>query len=249
MSHDSTRRRRLGDHLVLLPDGSRLGDEHGRPVKVAPRPRLGTRKNEIARAGGAQREAGDAAGARRGRREAAVEAWRLWSVTTLLKAGLGVGEALVGCRSVTAQRAYDDLEVLAAYSLKGKRADAQVAHRGPLAERGKAMARGSEVHKIMEAYAYGREPEYDRRTGAVRAADIRPGRPPTHRGDGRGAAHNLQYGYAGTLDPEHRGVRCAVDAKTTDKDPNERERSPPPYPERRCSLWPTLEPRRAPRRP
>ena len=54
-----------------------------------------------------------------------MEARRLWSVTTLIKAGLGVGEALVGWSAkVTAQRAYDDLEVLAAYSLKGKRADA-----------------------------------------------------------------------------------------------------------------------------
>ena len=172
------------------------------------------------------------------------EAWRLWSVTTL-KAGLG-GRGPRGWAKVTAQRAYDDLEVLAAYSLKGKRADATKWLTEARWQNAKAMARGSEVHKIMEAYAYGREPEYDP-TGAVRAADIRPGRPPAHRGDGRGAAHNLQYGYAGTLDPSSR-VRCAVDAKTTDKDPNDWSGSPPPYPERR-QPWPTLEPRRAPRRP
>jgi hypothetical protein len=46
--------------------------------------------------------------------------------------------------------------------------------------------------------------------------------------------YNLRYGYAGTLDLilDIGGLRCIVDAKTTDKDPDDPEvRSLPPYAE------------------
>jgi hypothetical protein len=170
-------------------------------------------------------------------REAMAEARRLWSVTTLIKAGLGVGEALVGWSAkVTAQRAYDDLEVLAAYSLKGKRNDAiKWLTEARWQKSGQAMARGTEVHSFVEAYAYGRTPDipegfepYD-----VQIRRFLDDHQPTFE-MAEAPVYNLHYGYAGTLDLilSIQGVRCVVDAKTTDKDPNDPEvRSLPPYPE------------------
>ena len=173
--------------------------------------------------------------------EALIEARRLWSVTTLIRAGLGVGENIVGwAAKVTAQRAYDDLEVLAAYSLKGKRDDAVKWLTQARWERsGKALARGSDVHGIVEAYAYGREPEY---ATAELAAAYAPYEVQIRRfledhqpvfEAAEAPVYNLTYGYAGTMDLilVIDGVRCIVDAKTTDKDPSDPEvKSLPPYP-------------------
>ena len=176
-----------------------------------------------------------------------MEAWRLME-RDHAQGRARRGEALVGA-TATAQRAYDDLEVLAAYSLKGKRADATKWLTEARWQNGKAMARGSEVHKIMEAYAYGREPEYDRdRRCTCSRYPVLDDHQPI--GDGRGAAHNLQYGYAGTLDLR---APVACGAWWTRRPPTRTRTtwsgSPPPYPEVRASRGPTLEPRRAPRRP
>jgi len=169
--------------------------------------------------------------------QAMAEARRLWSVTTLIKAGLGAGEQLIDWASkVTAWRAYDDIEILTAYHNKGQRKDAIYWLKGARFEKRRvAMAEGSEVHKIIEAYAYGRKPEIDDVTAPydVQIRKFLEDHNPTFEA-AEAPVYNLRYGYAGTMDLilVIGGKRVIVDAKTTDKDPNDPEtRSMPPYAE------------------
>lgn len=165
------------------------------------------------------------------------EARRLWSVTTLIKAGLGSGEALIGwAAKVTAQRAYDKPNILQGYRDENDRAGAiKWLTEARWESSGKAMHRGTEVHKLVEAYAYGRPVEipegFEPWDEQIRRF-LSDHEPVFHMAEA--PVYNLQYGYAGTLDLilEIGGARVIVDAKTTDKDPNDPEvRSLPPYPE------------------
>jgi len=168
--------------------------------------------------------------------EAMTEARRLWGVTTLLDAGLKK-EALIGwAAKMTAFRAYDDFDMLSVYVKKEDRAGALKWLTGARFDKsGKAKARGTKVHKIIEAYAYGQQPDFDpefapydtqiRKFLADYAPVFQAAEAPVY---------NLTFGYAGTMDLilDIDGVRCIVDAKTTDKDPDDPEvRSLPPYPE------------------
>jgi hypothetical protein len=102
------------------------------------------------------------------------------------------------------------------------------------------MARGTDVHKIVEAYAYGKAPEYPNEETALayqpyelQILRFLEEHQPTFQA-AEAPVYNLRYGYAGTMDLilDVGGVRCIVDAKTTDKDPNDPEvRSLPPYAE------------------
>jgi hypothetical protein len=175
-------------------------------------------------------------------REALAEARRLWSVTTLIKTGLGNGDALMGwVGKVVAQRAYDKPNILQGFRDEDDRMGAiKWLQEARWEKSGKAMARGTDVHKIVEAYAYGKQPVYPSEevaeayspyeTQVLRFLDEHQ---PTFLA-AEAPVYNLRYSYAGTMDLilELDGVRCIVDAKTTDKDPNDPEvRSLPPYAE------------------
>jgi len=169
--------------------------------------------------------------------QAIAEARRLWSVTALLKAGLGVGENIVGWTAkVTAWRAYDDIEILQAYASKDQR-DAAIKWLTDARweKRNVAMAEGQDVHDVIEAYAYGRKPELDDVMAPydVQIRKFLEDHNPTFEA-AEAPVYNLTFGYAGTMDLilVVDGKRVIVDAKTTTKDPNDPEvRSMPPYAE------------------
>lgn len=163
----------------------------------------------------------------------AADPLRLWSVTTLLGAGVPK-EALVGwAAKVTAERAYDKIATLTAFHGDGER-DAAVKWLTDARweKSGTAANRGTTVHKIIEAYALGVDPDVDpafepyheqiKRFLNDQAPDFEASEAPVY---------NLTLGYAGTLDMILRvgsdRVRCVVDAKSTDKGPDARSR--PPY--------------------
>ncbi len=169
--------------------------------------------------------------------QAMAEARRLWSVTTLIKAGLGAGEQLIDwAAKVTAWRAYDDFRILQGYVESDKRDDAVYWLKGARFERRNArMAEGQEVHKVIEAYAYGRKPDLDDVMAPydVQIRKFLEDHNPTFEA-AEAPVYNLTYGYAGTMDMilVVDGKRVIVDAKTTDKDPNAPEtKSMPPYAE------------------
>lgn len=156
---------------------------------------------------------------------------RLWSVTTLIGAGTPK-EALIGWAArVTAERAYDKAATLDAMRQDGDR-DAAIKWLTDARweKSGTAALRGTNVHAIIEQYALGHTP------------DVPPELEPWHHQIRRflddhqpefeaaeSPVYNLQLGYAGTMDMilTVDGVRCIVDAKTTEKGPDARSR--PPY--------------------
>lgn len=161
----------------------------------------------------------------------AADPLRLWSVTTLVGAGVPK-EALVGwAAKVTAERAYDRLPILEAYRKESDREGAlEWLGKARWETSGKAAHRGTTVHKIVEAYALGKTP------------DVPAEFEPWHRQvvqfledhspqfeAAEAPVYNLTLGYAGTLDMILRigGALVVVDAKTTDKGPEARSR--PPY--------------------
>ena len=163
---------------------------------------------------------------------------RLWSVTTLIGAGTPK-EALIGWAArVTAERAYDKAATLDAMRQDGDR-DAAIKWLTDARweKSGTAALRGTNVHAIIEQYALGHTP------------DVPPELEPWHHQIRRflddhqpefeaaeSPVYNLQLGYAGTMDMilTVDGVRCIVDAKTTEKTPDARSR--PPYPEAAVQL-------------
>lgn len=157
---------------------------------------------------------------------------RLWSVTTLIGAGTPK-EALIGWAArVTAERAYDKKTTLDAMRQDGDR-DAAVKWLTDARweKSGTASLRGTNVHSIIEQYALGQTPDVPdelepwhqqiRRFLDDHSPEFEASESPVY---------NLQLGYAGTMDMilTVDGVRCIVDAKTTDKTPDA-ARSRPPY--------------------
>jgi hypothetical protein len=161
---------------------------------------------------------------------------RLYSVTTLIKTGLGTGGGLLHWHAKTPVAwAADHPEAF----LELLRADRDAAIKTALDQRyaksQKASARGTELHAAAEKIAYGLEP------------DVSPGVLPyvlqyreflaDHSPRflmAEAPVYNLTYHYAGTLDSvvEIGRRRLVLDVKTTDKrhdDPDVRSR--PPYPE------------------
>jgi hypothetical protein len=156
---------------------------------------------------------------------------RLWSVTTLIGAGVPK-EALIGWAArVTAERAYDKAATLAAMRADGDR-DAAIKWmtEARWEKSGSAAVRGTTVHSFIEAYALGQTPEVH--------PDLEPYNQQIlrflddHQPEFEAAespVYNLKLGYAGTMDMilVVGGKRCIVDAKTTDKPVDARSR--PPY--------------------
>jgi hypothetical protein len=162
-----------------------------------------------------------------------VEPQRLWSVTSLI--GEGVPKpALVGwAGKVTAERAYDRLPTLGSYVEAGDRDGAiKWLTDARWETSGKAAARGTTVHGLIEQYALGNTPDVPEE---MKAYDEQVRRylddhQPVFEA-AEAPVYNLTYGYAGTMDSIQvvGGRRCIVDCKTTDKGPDARSR--PPYPE------------------
>ena len=189
----------------------------------------------------------------------AAEVQRLWSVTTLIKAGLGSGDQLIGwAAGVTADRAIDQATVLGGYLRQIREAreagNAEVAantrkacHKWLTDARWETLSdaavRGVRVHKVLEAYALGKQPDYPEEfepyAQQVRQYldDFKP-----EFVAAEAPVYNTTLGYAGTLDSIQRfnlpGVELPlmVDCKSTawlptDLTPGGRPKSRPPFPE------------------
>ena len=166
------------------------------------------------------------------------EPTRLWSVTTLISAGTPK-EALIGWAArVTAERAYDKAPILDGYRQEKDRDGAVKWLTDARWEKsGSAALRGTNVHSIVEAYALGQTPDVP--------AELEPWHDQIKRflddqqpefEASEAPVYHLGLGFAGTLDMILKvdGVRCVVDAKTTDKLPDARSR--PPYGEAALQL-------------
>jgi hypothetical protein len=160
---------------------------------------------------------------------------RLWSVTTLIKLGLGTSDALVGWVAKTIAEAAINSRATVSQMLADEGEEAAITWLKDARWRQtkKAQIRGSELHAAAEQLALGARPivdatvlpyveQYARwlRTWAPRFVMA------------EAPVYNPSYLYAGTLDGivkiEERTV--LFDIKTTPYGPNE-DRSRPPYPE------------------
>ena len=168
------------------------------------------------------------------------EPLRLWSVTTLIKLGLGTSEPLVNwvARS-TAEAAIDQRRVIDEMLRADDRAGA-IEHlvKARYRKSGKAAVRGTDFHRVAEQFALGAEPEIPEHV-APYAAQYRDW---LERFQPRflmseAPVYNVTEHYAGTLDGiiELGGRRLLVDLKTTEHPPDG-ERSRPPYPEAALQL-------------
>jgi hypothetical protein len=157
----------------------------------------------------------------------------LWSVTTLLKLGLGTSPALVGWAvRTTAEYALDHTDALAPLAAADRGAAIKVLTDARFQKSGKAAARGTDVHHAAEQIALGQTPDVE--------PHIRPyvdqylGFLERHQPTflmAEAPVYNLSQRYAGTTDGimELGGRQLIFDLKTTDKDLDAKTR--PPYPE------------------
>lgn len=161
---------------------------------------------------------------------------RLYSVTTLIKTGLGPSDGLVFWNAKTpVSWIVEHQDAWEALVRSDREAAIKTALDARWAKSSRASARGTEIHAAAERLAYGLEPEV--------APEIVPyveqyrrfldDHSPTFV-MAEAPVYHLGYHYAGTLDAivELGGRRFVLDVKTTDKrhdDPSVRSR--PPYPE------------------
>lgn len=156
---------------------------------------------------------------------------RLWSVTTLINAGTPK-EALIGWAArVTAERAYDKNRILREFQQDDDRDGAVKWLTDARWEKsGSAALRGTNVHSIIEAYALGQQPDVpdELEPWHVQIRRFLDDHSPEFEA-AESPVYSVDLAYAGTMDMILKvdGVRCIVDAKTTDKHPDARSR--PPY--------------------
>jgi hypothetical protein len=169
------------------------------------------------------------------------ETLRLWSVTTLLKLGLGTSDALVNWAvNTTAEAAFDRFKILSQFVEDGDREGAVKWLKDQRWQKsGKAAARGTDVHKAAEAFALGQTPEVEdhilpyveqyRRFLDEHSPEFLLSEAPVY-APNRG-------GYAGTLDAIMRldGKTVVADLKTTPHGPDS-GRSRPPFEESALQL-------------
>lgn len=168
------------------------------------------------------------------------ETARLWSVTTLIKLGLGTSDTLVNWAvRTTAEAAFDRNKILAQFVEDGDRKSAvDWLARERFQKSGVAMARGTDLHRAAEARAVGQEPkiehenlrfleQFDRFLAEFRPKFLLAEAP----------VYSPTYGYAGTLDAvmEIEGQVVVADIKTTPHGPDS-EKMRPPYPEAALQL-------------
>jgi len=166
---------------------------------------------------------------------------RLWSVTSLIKLGLGTSDPLVNWAvRATATAAYDRLKMLNQFHEDGDRDGAiDWLARQRWEKSGKAAARGTDLHTAAEKLALGQPPEvedhilpyleqYQRFLREYRPKFLMAEAP----------VYNPEFGYAGTLDGvvELEGQPLVADIKTTEWGPdavNDRgdPKMRPPFPE------------------
>lgn len=163
---------------------------------------------------------------------------QLWSVTTLLKLGLGTSDALVNWAvNTTAEYAVDNQAAWAPLAQADRDAAVKVLKDARFARSGEAAARGTDVHKAAEAIALGQEVEVEdhilpyvdqyRRFLDLYQPEFLMAEAPVY------APKNH---YAGTLDSILKidGSTLVADIKTTPKSPDAKSR--PPYPETAIQL-------------
>lgn len=160
------------------------------------------------------------------------ELLRLWSVTTLLKMGLGTSEGLVywNCEQ-TAIAAVDKratLEAMLRESGRDETVKWLIKERWNATER--AKVRGSDVHRAAEAIALGQEPIIVPGTEAYveqLTGWLRKWQPRFIMAEA--PVYNVTHAYAGTCDGvmEIAGTPVLFDYKTTEKGPDAKSR--PPY--------------------
>jgi hypothetical protein len=156
---------------------------------------------------------------------------RLWSVTSLIRLGMGTSDALVNWAvRTTAEYALTHATSLGELDRDGA-LDALV--RARYRSSGKAMARGSEVHKAAEALALGApiELEPEARPYVEQYQQFLIDHSPAFL-MAEAPVYNPARFYAGTLDGimQLDGQTVVYDIKTTDKAPDS-GKSRPPYPE------------------
>ncbi len=164
------------------------------------------------------------------------EPMRLWSVTTLLKLGMGTSDPLVAW-AVRATNTYalENMDVVGPLYTRDPEAAIKMVGQSRYQKTGKAMARGTELHKAAESLALGVTPEavdvealpyveQYRRFLEEHAPEFLMAEAPVY-SPTRGF-------YAGTCDGVMvlDGQRVLFDIKTTEHAPDS-ERSRPPYPE------------------
>jgi hypothetical protein len=161
---------------------------------------------------------------------------KLWSVTTLIKLGLGTSEALVNWAvGATAEAAVDSLPtVQTMYANEGRDAVVAWLKRRRFEQNETARVRGSDLHKHFEAIALGQEPppvpeggqpyidQWRRWLDTFQPTFLMAEAP----------VYNVTHHYAGTLDAivQLDGHPLILDYKTTPHPPGG-EKSRPPFPE------------------
>lgn len=160
------------------------------------------------------------------------EPLRLWSVTTLVKLGLGTSEALINWAvNTTAEFAIDNRS---AWSELERDDALDLIKRARYRKSGAAAARGTNLHKAAESLALGVQPvdvdkvtlPYVEQYGqflADHAPEFLMSEAPVY---------SPRFGYAGTCDGVAiiDGQRVVFDVKTTEHSPDS-GRSRPPFPE------------------
>lgn len=160
---------------------------------------------------------------------------RLWSVTSLIKLGLGTSDPLVNWAvRTTAEYAVDQQEGWAPLARADRDAAIKVLTDARWNSSKKAAARGTDVHKAAEAMALGNEPppiddiifpyveQYRRWLDRFQPEFLMAEAP----------VYNPTFGYAGTSDGicAIDGAQVVFDLKTTPHAPDS-GRSRPPFPE------------------
>lgn len=158
----------------------------------------------------------------------------LWSVTTLIKLGLGTSPALMGWAvKTTAEYAVNNRAAWAPLADSDPGAAIDVLKEARFKTSGKAAARGTDLHRAAEALALGElDPDVEPHIVPYveRYREFLDRYEPTFLMS-EAPVYNLRHHYAGTTDGimEIAGRRVIFDIKTTDKTPDARTR--PPYPE------------------
>ena len=168
------------------------------------------------------------------------EPLKFWSVTTLIKLGMGTSDALVNWAvNTTADYALDNLGVLAPLVGEDRAGAKELVTRARYRSSGKAAARGSELHAAAEKMALGVAPEVSEEIVPYAEQYLRF---LNERGPefllSEAPVYNVSKFYAGTLDGVMKldGQRVVFDIKTTNVLPGTltdsgRPKSRPPYPE------------------
>ena len=163
------------------------------------------------------------------------EPLKLWSVTTLLKMGMGTSDPLVNW-AVRATNTYalENMDVVGPLYNRDPEAAIKMVGQSRYQKTGKAMARGTELHKAAEQLALGVTPtevDVDALPYVEQFKRFLEDHAPVFE-MAEAPVYNFSRFYAGTLDGivVIDGQRLVVDYKTTDKAPDS-GKSRPPYPE------------------